>query len=314
MAPPEHFPVMLPESLEYLAIRSEGIYLDATAGLGGHTGAIARLLTTGKVLSCDRDPESLKIARANTLDVAPRIQFFHSKFSSLDQTVEHAGFGKVDGLLADLGVSRYQLTDADRGFSFMTEGPLDMRMDRSSMSSGHGESADDLVNQSAEKALADWIYQIGEERRARKIARAIVRSRPIRSTLHLAGVVERAVPRTGPMHPATRTFMALRILVNGEQEELDSLLEIAPGLIRSGGRLVVISFMSSEDRKVKEKFRSLAKEGVGLILTKRPIEPAEEEVRRNPPSRSAKLRALEISGSQQVAVGGDHGDTSSISE
>jgi 16S rRNA (cytosine1402-N4)-methyltransferase len=291
--PPEHFPVMLPESLEYLAVRPEGIYLDATAGLGGHTGAIARLLSTGKVLSCDRDPESLKLARANTLDVAPRIQFFHSQFSSLDQTVEHAGFGKVDGLLADLGVSRFQLTDAARGFSFMTEGPLDMRMNQS-----HGETADDLVNQSAEKALADWIYQIGEERRARKIARAIVRSRPIRSTLHLAGVVERAVPRTGPMHPATRTFMALRILVNREQEELDSLLEIAPGLVRSGGRLVIISFMSSEDRKVKEKFRSLAKEGVGLILTKRPIDPSKEEVRRNPPSRSAKLRAMEMSGTE----------------
>ena len=282
---------MLPESLEYLAIRPEGIYLDATAGLGGHTGAIARLLTTGKVLSCDRDPESLKFARQNTLDVSQRIQFFHSKFSSLDQTVEHTGFGKVDGLLADLGVSRFQLTDVARGFSFMTEGPLDMRMDQT-----RGESADDLVNQSAEKALADWIYQIGEERRARKIARAIVRSRPIRSTLHLAGVVERAVHRTGPIHPATRTFMALRILVNREQEELDSLLEIAPGLIRSGGRLVVISFMSSEDRKVKEKFRSLAKQGVVTILTKRPIAPSEEEVRRNPPSRSAKLRAMEING------------------
>jgi 16S rRNA (cytosine1402-N4)-methyltransferase len=282
---------MLPESLEYLAIRPGGIYLDATAGLGGHTGAIARLLTTGKVLSCDRDPESLKYARQNTLDVSQQIQFFHSRFSSLDQTVEHAGFGKVDGLLADLGVSRFQLTDAARGFSFMTEGPLDMRMDQT-----RGESADDLVNQSAEKALADWIYQLGEERRARKIARAIVRSRPIRSTLHLAGVVERAVHRTGPIHPATRTFMALRILVNREREELDSLLEIAPGLIRSGGRLVVISFMSSEDRKVKEKFRSLAKEGVGTILTKRPLAPSEGEVRRNPPSRSAKLRAMEISG------------------
>jgi 16S rRNA (cytosine1402-N4)-methyltransferase len=294
---------MLPESLEYLAVRSEGIYLDATAGLGGHTGAIARLLTTGKVLSCDRDPESLKLARSNTLDAAQRIQFFHSKFSSLDQTVEHAGYGKVDGLLADLGVSRFQLTDAARGFSFMAEGPLDMRMDQS-----HGESAETLVNQSAEKALADWIYQIGEERRARKIARAIVRSRPIRSTLHLAGVVERAVPRTGPMHPATRTFMALRILVNGEQEELDSLLEIAPRLIRDGGRLVIISFMSSEDRKVKEKFRALAKDGLGVILTRRPIDPTEEEVRRNPPSRSAKLRAMEIV--QDLAVGGNNGDTS----
>jgi 16S rRNA (cytosine1402-N4)-methyltransferase len=288
---PEHFSVMSAESLELLAIRPEGTYLDATAGLGGHTGAIARRLTSGKVLSCDRDPESLRIARANTLDCASRIQFFHSTFSTLAQTVEHAECGKLDGLLADLGVSRFQLTTAERGFSFMADGPLDMRMDQS-----RGESADDLVNRSAEKALADWIYQFGEERRARKIARAIVRSRPIRSTSHLAGVVERAVPRTGPMHPATRTFMALRILVNHEPEELDSLLEIAPTVVRSGGRIVIISFMSTEDRKVKEKFRNLAKEGLGLILTKRPLVPTDEEVRGNPPSRSAKLRAVEVAG------------------
>lgn len=288
---PEHYSVMSAESLELLAIRPEGIYVDATAGLGGHTGAIARQLTTGKVLSCDRDPESLKIARANTLDCVDRIQFFHSTFSSLAETVEHADYGKVDGLLADLGVSRFQLTTAGRGFSFMADGPLDMRMDQT-----RGESADDLVNESAEKALADWIYQLGEERRARKIARAIVRARPIRSTSHLAGVVERAVPRTGPIHPATRTFMALRILVNREPEELDSLLEIAPQVVRSGGRIVIISFMSTEDRKVKEKFRSLAKEGVGVIVTKRPLVPTDLEVRKNPPSRSAKLRAVEVAG------------------
>lgn len=288
---PEHFSVMPAESLELLAIQPTGTYLDATCGLGGHTGAIARRLTTGRVLSCDRDPESLKIARANTLDCAGRIQFFHSTFSTLAQTVEHADCGKVDGLLADLGVSRFQLTTAERGFSFMAEGPLDMRMDQT-----RGETADDLVNRSAEKALADWIYQLGEERRARKIARAIVRSRPIRSTSHLAGVVERAVPRTGPIHPATRTFMALRILVNQEPEELDALLEAAPGVVRPGGRIVIISFASHEDRKVKEKFRSLAKEGLAVIITKRPLVPSNEELRRNPPSRSAKLRAVEVVG------------------
>jgi 16S rRNA (cytosine1402-N4)-methyltransferase len=288
---PEHFSVMPAESLELLAIQPTGTYLDATCGLGGHTGAIARSLTTGRVLSCDRDPESLKIARANTLDCAGRIQFFHSTFSTLAQTVEHAECGKVDGLLADLGVSRFQLTSAERGFSFMAEGPLDMRMDQT-----RGETADDLVNRSAEKALADWIYQLGEERRARKIARAIVRSRPIRSTSHLAGVVERAVPRTGPIHPATRTFMALRILVNQEPEELDALLETAPAVVRKGGRIVIISFASHEDRKVKEKFRSLAKEGTALIVTKRPLTPSIEELSRNPPSRSAKLRAVEMVG------------------
>ena len=288
---PGHFPVMLDEALEWLALKPGGVYVDATAGLAGHTGAIARRLDTGKVISCDRDAESLQVARRNTEDVSGRIQFFHAAFSGLAQTIEQAGYGPVDGLLADLGASRFQLTSGPRGFSFQTEGPVDMRMDRSQR-----ETAEDLVNRSAEKALADWIYQLGEERRARKIARAIVRSRPIRSTSHLADVVERAVPRTGPMHPATRTFMALRMVVNREQEELDALLETAPGVIKSGGRLVVISFMSLEDRKVKEKFRSLEREGRGRILTKRPLTPSEEEVRRNPPSRSAKLRALEVIG------------------
>ena len=170
----------------------------------------------------------------------------------------------------------------------MAEGPLDMRMDRS-----QEVTADSLINESAEKALADWIYQYGEERRARTIARAIVRARPIRSTRHLADVVERAVHRTGPMHPATRTFQAIRIVANDEMSELDRLLERAPGLIKSGGRMVVISFHSLEDRKVKERFRQLAKEGRGVILTKRPLQPDEDEVKVNPASRSAKLRALE---------------------
>ena len=196
---------------------------------------------------------------------------------------------KADGLVADLGISRYQLTTGERGFSIMADGPLDMRMDRS-----QELTADRLINESAEKALADWIYQYGEERRARTLARAIVRARPIRSTQHLADVVERAVPRTGPMHPATRTFQAIRIVTNDEMGELDRLLEAAPGLVKSGGRIVVISFHSLEDRKVKERFRQLAKEGRGVILTKKPLLPDDDEVKVNPASRSAKLRALEV--------------------
>jgi len=199
--------------------------------------------------------------------------------------------------VADLGVSRYQLTDPGRGFSFQSEGPLDMRMDQSV-----GTTAADLVNHSAEKAIADWIYQLGEERRARKIARAIVRARPVRSTLHLADVVERAVPRTGPLHPATRTFMALRMVVNREQEELDALLERAPRMVKPGGRIVMISFMSLEDRKVKESFRELARAGKAVLLTKKPVTPGEREVRENPPSRSAKLRAIEIAQGAERAV------------
>jgi 16S rRNA (cytosine1402-N4)-methyltransferase len=164
-----------------------------------------------------------------------------------------------------------------------------MRMDQA-----HGVTAAELLNHSAEKAIADWLYQLGEERRARKIAGAIVRARPIRSTLHLAGVVERAAPRTGPLHPATRTFMALRMVVNREQEELDALLNAAPRMVKPGGRIVIISFTSLEDRKVKESFRELKRTGRALILTKKPLTPSQQEVRENPPSRSAKLRAVEV--------------------
>jgi 16S rRNA (cytosine1402-N4)-methyltransferase len=202
--------------------------------------------------------------------------------------MREAGYHRVDGLLADLGVSRYQLTTAERGFSFMADGPLDMRM-----TATEGMTAAELVNQSAEKAIADWIFQYGEERSARRIARALVRARPIRSTRHLADVVERAVPRTSRLHPATKTFMALRMVVNDEPGELDKLLQSAPGLLNPGGRMVVISFMSSEDRMVKERFRALGREGQARILTRRPLQPGDAEVAQNPPSRSAKMRAIE---------------------
>jgi 16S rRNA (cytosine1402-N4)-methyltransferase len=278
-----HYPVMLAESLEYLAIRPDGRYLDCTAGLGGHTRAIAERLTAGgRLISNDRDAQSLEMARKNAAEFADRIEFQHGSFSELAES-------NLDGLIADLGVSRYQLTNPERGFSFQAEGPADMRMDRS-----RGVTAAELLNHSAEKAIADWLYQLGEERRARKIAGAIVRARPIRSTLHLADVVERAAPRTGPLHPATRTFMALRMVVNREQEELDALLERAPLMMRPGGRIVIISFMSLEDRKVKESFRELKRTGRAGILTKKPLVPGEQEVRENPPSRSAKLRAVEM--------------------
>jgi 16S rRNA (cytosine1402-N4)-methyltransferase len=285
----EHYPVMGREVLEYLAVRQEGMYVDATCGLGGHTGAIAAKLTTGKVIANDRDASSLAKAKANTADVADRVRFHYGTFDSLGEALEDAGVAKADGMVADLGLSRYQLTTGDRGFSIMADGPLDMRMDRS-----QELTADRLINESAEKALADWIYQYGEERRARTLARAIVRARPIRSTQHLADVVERAVPRTGPVHPATRAFQAIRIVVNDEMGELDRLLESAPGLVKSGGRVVIISFHSLEDRKVKERFRQLAKEGRGVILTRKPLLPDEDEVKVNPASRSAKLRALEV--------------------
>jgi 16S rRNA (cytosine1402-N4)-methyltransferase len=191
--------------------------------------------------------------------------------------------------LADLGVSRYQLTEAERGFSISADGPLDMRMERS-----QELTAAEIVNTIAEKALADLIFGLGQERRARKIARAIVRARPIRSTLHLARVVEQVAPRTGRLHPATQTFMALRMAVNDEQAELDRLLEAAPRIVAGGGRIVVITFMSLEDRKVKQSFQALARQGRAVLLTKHVVRPSEEETRGNPPSRSAKLRAVEM--------------------
>jgi 16S rRNA (cytosine1402-N4)-methyltransferase len=252
-----HVSVMPAETLELLAVKPDGVYLDCTTGMGGHTRLIAERLREGYVIANDRDQKSLAMARDNTAAVADRICFHYGGFGSLAEAVSQAGFSKVDGLLADLGVSRYQLTEPSRGFSFQQDGPLDMRMDTT-----RGETADDLVNHSDEKTLADLIYQFGEERRARRIARAIVRARPLRSTLHLADVVERAVPRTGRLHPATKTFQAVRMAV--------------------------------DDRQVKEKFRSLAQQGQATLLTKHPLLPSDEECARNAASRSAKLRALEM--------------------
>jgi 16S rRNA (cytosine1402-N4)-methyltransferase len=285
---PRHYPVLLQESLEYLAVKPDGIYVDVTAGLGGHTGAIAQRLTTGLVIACDRDAESLEIARRNTAEWAERIRYFQGAFSQLPRALANFGVLKVDGVLADLGVSRYQLSEGERGFSIMQDGPLDMRMDRS-----QGVSAADFVNELPEKALADLIYEFGEERRSRRISRAIVRARPIYTTGRLAEVVEQAVPRTGRIHPATQTFMALRLKVNEEFNELEALLRSVPERLNAGGRFVVLTFMSTEDRKVKRAFQALAAARQARILTKHVIRPSEREVSENAASRSAKLRALQ---------------------
>jgi 16S rRNA (cytosine1402-N4)-methyltransferase len=198
----------------------------------------------------------------------------------------------VDGLLADLGASYYQMTEPARGFGFSTDGPLDCRMDRS-----EGETAAELLNRLSETELANLIFRLGAEGRSRKLARAIVRARPIHGTRELARVIESVSPwsKRGRLHPATKTFMALRIAVNEELEELDALLEALPRLVSGGGRAVIISFHSDEDRRVKNAFRELARQGREELLTKKVVRPQEEEIRRNPPSRSAKLRAIEIS-------------------
>jgi 16S rRNA (cytosine1402-N4)-methyltransferase len=284
-----HYPVMLDECLEYLNIRPEGVYYDATAGLGGHSGAIARRLTSGLLIACDRDPESLEIARANTRDVSARIHFHQALFSQLGEVLQKEGIARLDGLAADLGVSRYQLTVGARGFSLMADGPLDMRM-----SQAEQRTAASIVNFESEQELARLIFTLGEERRSRKIARAIVRGRPITTTGQLAKLIERAAPRTGKLHPATRTFMALRIAVNREMEELDALLEGIPQVMAPGGRVVIIAFMSLEDRRVKRSFQEWARAGRARALTRHVVRPSEPEIRENPPSRSAKLRAAEI--------------------
>jgi 16S rRNA (cytosine1402-N4)-methyltransferase len=286
---PTHVPVLSLEMLEHLAVCPEGRYLDATAGLGGHVALIAQRLETGFVIANDRDEDSLEMARRNCSAWAERIRFHHGKFSELERALAASGISSVDGLVADLGVSRYQLTDGERGFSLQADGPVDMRMDRT-----QDLTAAEMVNFWSEKELADLIYQLGEERRARRIARAIVRARPLQSTLKLARVIEEAVPRTGRLHPATLTFMALRIAVNSEQEELDALLDLAPRLVAPGGTIVVITFMSTEARKVKRSFQRLAREGRAQLLTKHAVKPTEEEVWNNPASRSAELRAVRM--------------------
>jgi 16S rRNA (cytosine1402-N4)-methyltransferase len=294
-----HVPVMPRECLDFLNIQPGGGYL------GGHTGAIARKLVElsggGLVLACDRDAESLELARANTADCAsspggtPRIRFHQALFSQLGEVLAAEGMGQVDGLLADLGVSRYQLSVGERGFSLMADGPLDMRMSRDrGVSNRQQRTAAEIVNYESEHELAQLIFQWGEERRSRQIARAIVRARPIQTTGQLAKLIEGVARRTGKIHPATQTFMALRMVVNNEMEELDALLASLPRLVRAGGRVVMLTFMSIEDRKVKQNFQAMAKTGRARLLTRHVVRPAQPEIRDNPSSRSAMLRAIEL--------------------
>jgi 16S rRNA (cytosine1402-N4)-methyltransferase len=281
---------MRDEVVSFLAVRPEGCYLDATAGLGGHTEAIARRLTTGRVIACDRDAESLEIARRNLEPWAGKIVFRKALFSELDRVLLDLGIGPVDGLVADLGPSYYQLTDPERGFSLMASGaPLDARMDRT-----EPVTAADWINRLSEKELADLFYRLAGERRARKLARAITRARPVHTMGQLARIVESAAPGgKSRLHPATRVAMALRMAVNRELEELDALLEALPRLVAPGGRAVIIAFHSGEDTRVKRKFQELARQGGFRLLTKHVVRPRPEEVRENPPSRSARLRAVE---------------------
>jgi 16S rRNA (cytosine1402-N4)-methyltransferase len=285
---------MQDEVLEWLEIKPDGIYVDATLGAGGHSAAIAARLSSGRLISLDRDAQALQIARERLKEFASRVSFVHTAFSKIAEAVHGLGIAKVDGVLADLGVSSMQLDRPERGFSFREAGPLDMRM-------SSGETAEDtltaeeIVNRWSEKEVADLLYQEAEEHDSRRIARAIVKARPIRDTAHLATVVAGARKQWGrqKLHPATKTFLALRIAVNREMEELGQFLYRTPATLISGGRWVVLTYHSREDRPVKHAFQEGAKAGTLKVLTKHVIVPSDEEQAANPRSRSAKLRCAE---------------------
>jgi 16S rRNA (cytosine1402-N4)-methyltransferase len=287
---PRHQPVLLEESMELLAVKPGGLYVDGTVGLGGHAEEVLRRSAPdGRLVAFDRDPAALAAAGERLAPFGPRVRFEHADFREIPARL---GGEAADGILVDMGVSSMQLDDAERGFSFSLDGPLDMRMDPT-----QGFTAADLVNRLPEKELADVIYRFGEEHASRQIAHAIVearRRRQFTTTMELAEVVRRAAGRSrrAGLDPATLTFQALRIHVNGELEALAETMERLAGVLATRGRLVAIAFHSLEDREVKHTFRSLAR-GDFRLLTKKPLRPTDEETRRNPRSRSARLRGLE---------------------
>jgi len=289
----QHVPVLLDEVRTLLQPERGGTFVDCTVGLGGH----ARMLLEGgatRLIGIDRDTDALAVASAELGRFSDRATLVHADYREIDAVLDANGVGEVSGVLADLGVSSMQLDAEGRGFSFRRDEPLDMRMDRT-----RGETAADLIDRVDEHELADVIYQFGEERHSRRVARAIVRARaetPIDTTGRLAAIVRRAVPHHGyqRIDPATRTFQALRIWVNRELDGLDAFLERAARRLLAGARLAVITFHSLEDRIVKHTFRAIAKADEQLgIVTRRPLSAADAEVERNPRARSAKLRAIE---------------------
>jgi len=289
-----HRPVLLREAIEFLNVQPDGIYIDATLGAGGHAQEVLKRLGSGKLLGLDRDPKALEIAGERLAGWGERLMMQHGNFAEIDALHAASGLPPADGVLADLGLSSMQVDEASRGFSFSQPGPLDMRMDP-----GSETTAADIVNHADERELADILYELGEERHSRRIARAIVKARPYRVTTELAQVVTRAIPsRAGlhQIHPATRSFMALRLAVNTELENLDQFLDKALAILRPGGRVVILSFHSLEDRRVKQAFRRWQDEGRATILTRKVVRPGEDEVQGNPRARSAKLRAAEKQG------------------
>jgi len=293
----QHEPVMTREVLAFLRPERGGVYVDCTVGMGGH--ALAMLEAgASRVIGLDRDPSALAIAAETLHAHRDRVDLVHSDYRAIASVLDTRGIARIDGALADLGMSSYQLESAGRGFSFQREDPLDMRMDTTS-----GPTAADLLRDASESEIADAIYRFGEERFSRRIARLIVRARettPLETTTQIAAIVRRAVPRRGysRIDPATRTFQALRIWVNEELENIDEFLKVVARRLKSGACLVVMTFHSLEDRIVKHTLRALAQqEDAGIrVLTKKPVTPQPDELERNPRARSAKLRAAEGTG------------------
>jgi len=291
LGPSVHEPVMVAEVLELLAPRGRGLVVDATVGGGGHTARILEASPEVRVLALDRDQDALERARARLKEFGERVHFVHAPFSSIG-TLTAAEEGPVAGTRADFGLSADQIEDRERGFSFLHDGPLDMRMDNTAQKT----SAAVLLARASEDELEAWLHEYGEERFSRRIAHALVEARrrgPLLRTSQLADLVVRTVPRTsGRIHPATRTFQALRIAVNRELDEIDAFLAAAPGLLGPGGTLAVLTFHSLEDRRVKQVMRQAVREGGFELLNRSGILPSAAEVRRNPRARSARLRGL----------------------
>lgn len=292
---PWHQPALVHEVVEFLTPRPGRLVVDCTVGTGGHSLAILpRVLPEGRLVAVDCDPEALRLAEQRVAEFVPQVTCVHGNYRDLPTILARLGISQVDGILADLGMSSFQVDCAARGFSFLKDGPLDMRMDPT-----QGATAADLLTRLTLEELAGMLETYGGERFARRIARRIVQARreqPITTTRQLARLVREACPATarrGRLHPATRTFQALRVVVNDELGALRALLHQLPDLLASGGRAVILTFHSLEDRLVKRAFAAGARDGIWSVLTKKPVRPTPTEVSRNPRARSAKLRAVE---------------------
>jgi 16S rRNA (cytosine1402-N4)-methyltransferase len=288
----QHVAVMLDEVVGLVRALNPMTIVDVTVGMGGHAAALLRA-TDAHLLGLDRDATALAAAAANLVEFGPRVTLRQADFAGLDAVLEQCGIPCVDAIVADLGMSSFALNDPDRGFSFRLDGPLDMRMDRSQPLRAY-----DIVNEETESELARIIFDYGEDRASRRIARAIVearRRRPIETTGELSSLVEGVLGRNrrGGIHPATRTFQALRIAVNHELESLATLLDRGPAHLQAGGRMIVLAYHSLEDRPVKQRFRDLARGGGFAAVTRKALRPSAAEAAANPRARSARLRCIE---------------------